>query len=246
MPQSALQGPAFSTRTPDVVNSAGKLTLSIPILNTGDAAAADVTITGLSLGAAARLEPVLPLVVGDVAAANVIALSPTFSINGLVVGGRYVVAIRGTYRSGNVAYGVMLNRYITVPAAIAPPVSLLAAHVTVAVDAIVGAWAYTLRNDESSSSPRCINAISLDMAAPFTVTGTPPGWAADTDNVSYVLWYAIDTALPYPHHIAPGSSRGGFQIYNQSGQRTSEAKPYSIRPGTTRRTTQTLRRWGLR
>src|SRR6185436_5929817 len=131
-----------STRTPEVVNSEGRLTLSIPILNTGNATAARMTITGLTLGAAARIEPALPLILGNLAPGNTIAVSPAFSLNGLVVGGQYLVVIRGTYRSGNTTHGLTLNRYVTVPAPIPPPVPVLAAHVNVAVDQIVGAWSY--------------------------------------------------------------------------------------------------------
>ena len=91
----------------------------------------------------------------------------------------------------------------------------------------------------TSGGPLFINAISLDMAAPFTVTQTPPGWAVDTDNASYVLWYAADVQLPYPNHIAPGALLTPFQI--QSDQ-VGWAGGSASRRGTTKRTKPTARR----
>lgn len=228
MPQAVAPAPSFSTRTPDVLNSAGRLSFSLPVLNTGAGPADNLIITDITLSAAARVGPALPLSLGDLAVDNVTLVNANFLNDGLVVGSRYLVTARGTYESGGVLYGFALNRYVVVPEPVAPPIEFLAAHVQVSVDPIVGAWSYSLHNDEAAGSPRFINAISLDMASSFAVSGTPPGWAVETDNFSYVLWYAADEQLPYPHQIAPGASLGGFQILTQNAQRTSESKAFSI------------------
>ncbi len=104
------------------------------------------------------------------------------------------------------------------------PIALLKARVKVAVAA--GIWTYTIFNDEPLSSQQFVAAFSLDVVAPVTVTGVPPGWEVETDNVSYVLWTASDLQLPYPHHIAPGGSLGGFQI--QSPRKDSESTAYIV------------------
>jgi hypothetical protein len=226
MPQAAVQAPSFSTRTPEVLNSANLLSFSLPVLNTGAGVANSIVITGISLGSVAAQNPALPLPIGDLAAENVTAVNASFSSNGFTVGSNYLAVVRGTYVSGNATFGFTLNRYINVPAAVAAPIALLAAHAKVVVDLVAETWTYTVFNDEPANSPRYVNAISIDMAAPFTVTETPAGWAADTDGFSYVLWYATDTQLPYPHHIPPGSSLGGFQI--QSVRHASEARGLTI------------------
>lgn len=77
---------------------------------------------------------------------------------------------------------------------------------------VPGVWSYTVFNDEQPGSPNYIAAFVLTVDGPISVTGTPDGWAVSTDNVSAVLWYNPDAALPYPHDIAPQSSLGGFVI----------------------------------
>src|SRR2546421_333723 len=69
-----------------------------------------------------------------------------------------------------------------------------------------GEWSYIIFNDEPAGSPNYIYDLQLTVNAPIEVTATPPGWAVDTDNISFVFWFNTDLALPYPHDIAPGSS----------------------------------------
>ena len=227
MPQTVTQAPSFSTRTPNILNSANKLSLSIPVLNTGTATANNVVVTGITLGSSIPLNPAMPVVLGDLGADNAVAVNASFSAANLTVGNRYLVTVRGTYALGNATYGFTINRFIVVSAPVVPPVALLSAHVQVSVDLVASTWSYTVFNDELvGSSQRFINAISIDMTAPFTVTGTPTGWAVDTDNFSYVLWFAVDVQLPYPHHVAPQASLGGFQIMSARG--SSESKGLSI------------------
>lgn len=225
MPQAVAQAPSLQTRAPDVVNNVGRLWVSLPVLNTGAGTATALTVTAITLGTAARIEPALPFVLGDLAPNNTIGVAAGFRSDGLVVGSRLTLVVQGTYRMEGSTFGFTLNRPVTVPPASAPVVPALAARVEVAVAA--GVWSYTLFNEESGT-PRHINAISLDLASPVVVTGTPPGWAVETDTGTYVAWIATDTQLPYPSQIAPGASLGGFRVRAQAGPRASEAKPYTI------------------
>lgn len=73
-------------------------------------------------------------------------------------------------------------------------------------------WTYTLINEEAINSPDFIGGFTLSVDAPITLIGAPDGWSYQSDNLSYVYWFNTDTALPYPHDVAPGSSLGGFTI----------------------------------
>lgn len=86
----------------------------------------------------------------------------------------------------------------------------LAFHVNAASDG--STWSYTLFNDEDTRSPNYVTSFSLAVNAPVTVTGTPGGWASDTDGSSYVYWYNTDPVLPYPNDIAPGAMLSGFSV----------------------------------
>ena len=110
------------------------------------------------------------------------------------------------------------------PAPTTAPVTLLQAHVDVAVGS--GFWSYTVVNDELGSSSEFISGLSLDIAAPSTVTSTPPGWQVLTDGASYVMWYAADEQAPYPNHIAPGASLSGFAI--KSASTSSESTGFAL------------------
>jgi hypothetical protein len=209
------------------MNSNNVLAFSLPVFNTGTAPASNLRITGIILGSAVRTGPVLPLSYHDMAVNSVKMVNAGFAATGLIVGHTYLATVRGTYEVNNVSYGFAVNRPIIIPAPTVSPVPLLAAHVAFAVNPSTGTWSYDVFNDETAGSPRFVNAISLDIDnSPFVVTGTPPGWAVDTDNVSHVLWFSTDVALPYPSHIAPGGSLGGFQI--QSARTASEATGLGI------------------
>jgi hypothetical protein len=222
------QFPRFAIKTPDVLNSAGRLAFSIPLVNIGTGVASDLVLTSIRLSPSSRVEPALPLLLGDLAPNNVTAINASFVAGPLTPGNSYLVTVRGTYSANGLTHPLAINTNVLVPTAVAPPVALLSGHVAVAVDEVLGRWSYTLFNDEPAGSSRFINAVSIDMADAFTVTATPPGWGADTDNATYVLWYALDEALPYAHHIAPGAALPGFQIQNVSWRRTSEARGVSI------------------
>jgi hypothetical protein len=220
-----VQAPRFSTVEPGLLNSDGELTVSLPILNIGTADASNIRVTSISLGSAVRLSPQgLPLFVGNLGTHNTTSIAARFSLSGLSVGGRYLMMVQGTYETNNATYGFAVNRYIVVPPPSPPPVVFLKAHVDVAVEP--GIWTYTIFNNEPADSPQFVATFSIEVVAPFTVTGVPEGWEMETDNVSYVLWVAADQQLPYPHQIAPGGSLGGFQI--QSSSSGSESTAYVV------------------
>jgi hypothetical protein len=220
--------PAFSTQTPVIENSANTISFSMPVLNVGTGPATNLLLRTVKVDAATRIEPTLPLFLGKLSPHHFTLINAMFSSVGLTVGAKYLLTVQGNYEFDNVTYGFSLNRYLTIPAATAPAIALLNAHVDVTVDRQIGRWSYTIVNDETADSPRFINAISLDIVDPVAVTGTPSGWTVDTDNFSFVLWFAADDQLPFPHHVAPGGRLGGFQIQNQSGRRNSEAGGFAI------------------
>lgn len=76
-------------------------------------------------------------------------------------------------------------------------------------------WTYTLINNEAANSPNFIGGFTLSVDAPITSIGAPDGWNYQSDNLSYVYWFNTDTALPYLHDVAPGSSLGGFTIQSE-------------------------------
>ena len=219
-----VQAPRFSTGTPDVLNSENRISVTLPLLNIGTGAATNVRVTSITLGSATRLSPPLPLFLGDMGVDNTESVYGRFSINGLAVGSRHLMTVRGTYQSDGATFGFTVNRYIVIPSPVEPPVRMLKARASVA--AASGVWSYTLFNDEAPGSQQFINAFSLDIVAPVNVTGTPTGWQMVTDNASFVLWFAADQQPPYPHHIVPGASLGGFAI--QSSRSSSEATGFSI------------------
>lgn len=217
--------PRFSTVAPGLLNSDGQLTVSLPILNIGTADAANVRVTKISLGSAVRRSPAgLPLPLGILPVNGTASISPRFNTTGLLVGGKYLLSVQGTYEANNLTSGFAINRYIVLPAPSQSPVVYLKAHVDVAVQP--GIWTYTIFNDEPVGSTEFIALFSLEVGSPFTVTGVPAGWEVETDNVSYALWVASDQQSPYPHHIPPGGSLGGFQI--QSSKIGSESTGYLV------------------
>ena len=84
-----------------------------------------------------------------------------------------------------------------------------------------GTWSYTAHNDEPPGSPLFISSFLVVLNGPILVFGSPDGWTTETDYISYVLWFNLDTALPYPHDIAPGESLGGFFIQSPSPRQRS-------------------------
>jgi hypothetical protein len=165
----------------------------------------------------------LPVFAGTLQAPGLILANASFSRQQLTVGSTYLITVQGTYQLQGLTYAFQVNRFIVIPAPTAPLTTLLQARVDVST--ATGVWSYTVTNDEASGSPNFINAFSLDIAAPVSVNGTPPGWQVSTDNLSYVLWYAPDQ-FPFPNHIAPGANLSGFAI--QGASMASESTGFAV------------------
>ena len=194
-----------------VINTGSEFFVSMPLSNAGVVMAPNVFVTGMTLGTSQRISPQLfPVFIGQLAAGNSGVTRARFRAVGLVPGLRLLLTVRGTYGSRSAQQGFVVNRYVTVPPITALPVTLLRARIQATVQPAV--WNYTLFNDEPAGSPHRLAALSITVAAPVSVTGTPSGWVAETDNISYVGWLSADEQLPYPSHVAPGASLGGFQI----------------------------------
>jgi hypothetical protein len=226
MAQIATESPSFATGTPSVMNSEDMLSFSLPIINTGGAPASNVVVTDITLGSTPRIGPVLPLLYEDIEINSVKQINAGFSNRGLIVGRSYLATIRGLYEANNLTLRFALNRPIVVPAPIVSPLNLLKAQIDFNFNPGNGLWSYSLLNREPAGSPRFISSFSLDIDSPFSVASTPPGWSFQTNGLSYIAWFTTDQGLPYPNHIAPGSSQTGFQI--QSQQTGSESKGVTI------------------
>jgi hypothetical protein len=209
--------------TPAMQHHSGVLILSIPVLNAGDVVLNTFACTDIKLGAAPRVSPPgFPLHLGNVGPRNTVIALAKFS--GAVPGTRLLLTVRGSYLVNNVSYGLTLSRYVTVPPVGVPVLPTLRARVAVSTGNAV--WNYTLVNEEPPGSAQHVASFSLQVAAPVTVTGTPPGWRAETDNATYVLWVSDDFSPPYATHVAPGQSLSGFQL--TCPRPASEAGPYSL------------------
>lgn len=220
---AATDKPILASNDPGVFFTGTQLMVTVPLSNIGTATASNVFITAATLGTAQRISPAnFPVFVGTLGAASTGSASARFSGAGLVVGQKYLLTLRGTY--GNPTAGFMISRYLTVPPVQPFPVPLLNGRVVASVQPAV--WSYTIFNDEAPGSNLFISAFSLDIVAPIGVLRTPPGWRVLTDSLTYVGWYATDTAQPYPSHIAPGTSLAGFEI--QSATSKSESTSYAL------------------
>lgn len=211
--------------SPTVQRFGGEVRLTIPIMNVGENTLAPLQVTAVTLGSAPRVNPPgLPIVAGTLAASSSTEIAARFADAALATGSNQLLTIRASYVVNGTAYGLTLNRYVRVPAAGVAPPSMLKARVEASTR--TNYWNYRIHNDEPAGSAQHVAAFSLSISAPVTVTGTPPGWAADTDNATYVLWFATDAALPYPSHVAPGATLDGFQL--MSPRTASEASGSSL------------------
>ncbi len=75
-----------------------------------------------------------------------------------------------------------------------------------------GVFSYTLFNDDLAGRAEHLCGLHLAVQAQVAVLGAPTGWSYETDGATYVDWFCTDMAMPYTHHIAPGTSLGGFVI----------------------------------
>jgi hypothetical protein len=217
--------PQLTGAAPTLINTGTSLYVSLPISNSGAAPAPTVFATSITLGTAPRKSPqVLPVFVGDLAIGGTGSLNAQFDSSRLVIGQQYLLTVRGSYGPKYAKQGFTINRYVSVPSAKPFPTPLLGAHLQASIG--TATWEYTLFNDEPSGSPQYLFGFSLTIVSPVSVTGTPPGWAFETDNLTYVGWFAEDISMPYPNQLAPGRSLGGFQLQSATSQ--SESTSYVI------------------
>lgn len=210
---------------PFIQRFAGQVRLNIPLMNIGESALQGVQITSITYGSATRQSPPnAPIVLGTLGASSSTTFAGRFSDAGLADNANLLLTVRGSYLVAGVAYGLTVSRYVRVPAAGSFPADELRA--SLAVTTTPNYWSYTLTNNESAGSPQRIATLSLTVNAPVTVTGTPAGWEADADGMTYVTWVASDLLPPYPNHVAPGASLSGFQL--MSPRTSSESTGASL------------------
>lgn len=226
MPQSAEKTATIvrANIPPGVFNRSKRLVVSIPITNAGTVSAEDVTVLDVRLDSTRPSNLALPWPVGDVAPRTTNGIAAGFSLDGLAVGEKHSVAIKGVYSLNSISIPFTLNVPIVIPEP-EPKTTfpLMESKVEVTIDINAALWAYTVTNEEATGSELSINTFQLRIAAPFTVPGTPGGWLLQTDNRSFALWH-VDASSGVA--IAPGASLGGFQI--QSPRRTSEGAAYCV------------------
>jgi len=215
--------PRFFAGKPDILHVADALSFSLPLMNRGTASADNVLITDITLDSASRLLPAeLPINLGNLALHNMSLVNARFDNSGLVYGAKHAIAISGTYESRKASYRFAVDRLISIPAIVTPPVKFLNARVGVAKQQ--GLTSYTLFNDEMPGSPHHINAFSLEIVSPASSIGAPKGWAVETDHRSYVLWFTQEEKNQ--HHVRPGSSVEGFEV--RSAGRKSKSRAFTV------------------
>lgn len=221
---TVLSKPQFVTGNATVINTGDELIVSITIANLGAETASNVFLTSATLGAARRISPQnFPVFIGNLQTEASGSLGAKFRLDGLTVGQKYLFTARGTYDAG-ATLGFAVSRYLTVPAAAPYATPILKAHLSVALNNAT--WTYTIFNDEPLGSSLYIAAFHLDVAAPVSVTRSPPGWQAESDAISYAGWISTDDSPPFPTHLPPQQSLGGFEI--QSPTARSESTSYSL------------------
>jgi len=218
---TVLTTPQIVSGNPSLTNTGEDLTVSVPVTNLGQTTANRVYITDITLGTVPRITPKnFPVYIGNLAFESLGNVGARFDARGLAVGSRQLLTIRGTYdRSPVIAFAI--SRYITIPVVEPAPVVTLRSHVGVALGPAT--WSYTVYNDEPGGSTLDIVAFHLDVVAPIGLITAPPGWIAETDNLTYVAWIASDVSTP---RVKAGASLSGFSI--QSATTRSESTSFSL------------------
>lgn len=211
---------------PGTENYEGEFRIAIAIMNVGSTSLSNLKCTEIKFGSARIINPApgIPLNLGALGAHGVTSIAARFSNQGLVVGAKYLLSVRGSYQVDGTTFGLLLNQYVSFPAQSLPEQVRLRARVETLVSP--NYWNYLLFNDEPAGSSQWLASFSLQIAAPIAITGTPPGWTVESDLISYVLWTANDLAPPYLHQIQPGLSLGGFQI--MCARKFSESLPCTV------------------
>jgi hypothetical protein len=217
----ASASPQFSTGTPSVRHFDGAIRMSMPLINIGTGTATSVTVDQITLNNVPAIGTFLPRMIGTLGQGNIGAVRARFASSPFAVGGRYILRVRGRYRSNGVLAGFIVNRTIAVPPQTVAPIELLRGR----VDHLFGGgmWEYTIFNDEPIASPHSIVAFSLDIVAPVNVTGTPVGWQVIATDHS-LLWHVADLTGGY--ELRPGAFTGGFAL--TSNRLQSEGTAFSL------------------
>lgn len=207
-------------------NYEGEFRVAIPITNVGSVSLSNLKCTEIRFGNAAIINPApaIPVHLGALGAHGVTSIVARFSTAGLAVGSKYLLSVRGSYQVQGVTYGLLLNRYVSLPAPALPEQTRLRARVQTRLTQ--NYWTYELINDEPAGSQQWLASFSLQIAAPVAVTGTPPGWSVESDLISYVLWTAMGLVPPYADQVKPGQSLSGFQL--MSATKLSESLPCTV------------------
>jgi len=109
------QAAQFSTESPALLNETTHVVVSLPLVNTGGSAAANVRVTSGTLQGAATTTTRLPLDLGDIAAKEATEIGLTFPNVGLVPGSKHLLTVQGTYISGTGTRGFTVNRFVSIP-----------------------------------------------------------------------------------------------------------------------------------
>jgi len=109
-------GPVFSTQTPGSGVVGSTFMVLLPLANNGNATAGAVMVTSAALGSAPRTNPPLPQALGDLAVGASNQLVLQFDSRPLILGGRYLLTVRGTYQFGGSTRGFAVNRFVVVTA----------------------------------------------------------------------------------------------------------------------------------
>ena len=91
------------------------------------------------------------------------------------------------------------------------------------VDVVISGnnWTYSLKNNESATSPMRIGSLLIELDAPITSVVFPPGWEYATDYATYIVWYHLKSS-PVSQMVAPGQTLNmGFTVGANCGQRDS-------------------------
>src|ERR1700693_1001183 len=107
-----VQGPIFSTQTPALGVAGSVFSVSLPMVNTGGNAAANVQVTSVTFGGALT-SPTLPISLGTLMAGATATLSLNFNASTLTAGKQYLLTVRGNYQYNGATLGFALSRIIT-------------------------------------------------------------------------------------------------------------------------------------
>lgn len=110
------QSPRLSTGEPRVFLG-NSLAISVPISNIGQTLASAVTLTSIKLRPSSQLRTPnsLPFVIGDILPGQTLVATTTFDSTTLLVGHTYLLTLQGTYLTGSVPSGFVLNVPILIP-----------------------------------------------------------------------------------------------------------------------------------